>query len=235
MLSRALPVAVIAVLVLLAIFLRPEAELLLGELGEHRAAIVDWVGRHFVLAVLAFGALYLVTKTLFLPTGPVLTAAGGLLLGTVVASVVGSIAGLLAASILYTVAEFGLGRGLRARAFPLVERLGLGFRRYGFSYIVTLRLLPVVPFWAGCIVPAVLGVPFGTYLLATLVGSFPSIFLYASLGQGLGAVLDRGDASLAALSHPGVVAPLLGLAALSLAPVLWSKLRARGASGPTGS
>jgi uncharacterized membrane protein YdjX (TVP38/TMEM64 family) len=228
-LARAIPILAIAAAVLSLVFLRPEADYLLRELADHRAELAGWIAGHFTTAVIGFAAIYCVTKAAFLPTGPVLTAIGGLLLGIAATTIAASVGGALAAALLYVVADLGIGRGLRARAFPFVERVGAGFRRYGFSYLVAFRLVPVVPFWAGCFVPAILGVRFGTYLLATLVGSLPSIFLYASLGHGLGRALDQGGASLEVLSRPDIVGPLFGLAALSLAPVLWSKLRGGGA------
>jgi uncharacterized membrane protein YdjX (TVP38/TMEM64 family) len=224
-LLRILPLLGIVTAVLFIAFLRPEAEYLVAELTRHHAALSAFVAAHFPTAILAFAAVYFLTKALFLPAGPFLTATGGLLLGTAATTIAGSIAGAFAAALLYFVADRGIGRGLRARAIPFVDRIATGFRRYGFSYLVAFRLVPIVPFWAGCFVPALLGVRFSTYLLATLVGSFPSIFLYASLGQGLGAVLDEGDASWESLSRPAILAPLFGLAVLALIPVLWSKLR----------
>jgi uncharacterized membrane protein YdjX (TVP38/TMEM64 family) len=228
-LSRAVPILAIIAAVLSIVFLRPEADYLMRELADHRADLVAWVGGNFTTAVLAFAGVYFVTKAAFLPTGPLLTAIGGLLLGITATTIAGSVGGTLAAALLYIVADLGIGRGLRARAFPFVERVSAGFRRYGFSYLVAFRLVPIVPFWAGCFVPAILGVRFGTYLLATIVGSLPSIFLYASLGHGLGRVLDQGGSSIEAFSRPDIVGPLFGLAVLSLAPVLWGKLRGRSA------
>lgn len=229
--ARSLPRLLGALVLLLALgailLLRPELESLLRELAEHRAELGDWVGTHFATALLAFGAIYFVTKAAFLPTGPLLTAIGGLLLGVPATVAAASLGGAAAAALLYVVADLGIGRRLRARAFPFVERVSAGFRRYGFSYLVAFRLVPVVPFWAGCFVPAILGVRFGTYLAATIVGGLPSALLYASLGHGLGRALDQGSASLDAFSRPDIIGPLFGLAALAVAPVLWGKLRSR--------
>lgn len=209
------------------LFLRPELQGLLTEVAEHKAELGAWVATHYATALLAFTAVYFVTKAAFLPTGPLLTALGGLFLGVPATAAAASLGGAAAAALLYVVADLGVGRRLRARAFPFVERASAGFRRYGFSYLVAFRLVPVVPFWAGCFVPAILGVRFGTYLAATIVGSLPSALLYASLGHGLGRALDQGPVSLDAFSRPDIIGPLFGLAALALAPVLWGKLRSR--------
>ena len=47
----------------------------------------------------------------------------------------------------------------------------VGFRRDAASYLLTLRLIPVVPFWLVNLVPAFFGVPLRTFFWTTLVGS----------------------------------------------------------------
>ena len=230
MLARAVPLLIIAAVIASVAFLRPEVEYLMRELGEHRAELGGWIGQHFLAAVVAYAVIYGATKAAFLPTGPLLTAAGGLFLGITATALASSVGGAMAACVLYVLVDLGVGRGLRARAIPFVDRVGAGFRQYGFSYLVAMRLVPIVPFWAGCLVPAILGVRFSTYIIATLVGSLPSILIYASLGHGLGRILDQGGgASMDAFSRTDIIAPLFGLAALSLATVLWKRWRGRSA------
>jgi uncharacterized membrane protein YdjX (TVP38/TMEM64 family) len=72
-----------------------------------------------------------------------------------------------------------------------------------------------------------LGLP--TFVLATLIGIVPVTFIIANLGSGLGAVIAEGKApDLAVLFSPGVLLPLLGLAAMALLPVLCMRRRGRG-------
>ena len=54
--------------------------------------------------------------------------------------------------------------------------------------------------------------------------------IYACVGSGLGAVLDRGEQpDLGLMLEPQVILPLLGLATLALVPVIyrrWQRQRA---------
>jgi uncharacterized membrane protein YdjX (TVP38/TMEM64 family) len=100
-----------------------------------------------------------------------------------------------------------------------------GFGRDAFSYILTLRLLPFFPFALVNVGSGLANVPARTYALATLAGGVPTAFIYASLGAGLGASIGSKHVLAQAASSPGVVAPLVTLSLLSLAPPLLKRRR----------
>ena len=78
------------------------------------------------------------------------------------------------------------------------------------------------------VVLAFLGVPLRTYVLGTFIGIIPGSFVFASVGAGLGSVLDSGqEFSPASVLTPQIVIALIGLAALALLPVAYRKLKAR--------
>ena len=95
--------------------------------------------------------------------------------------------------------------------------------------LLTLRLVPVVPFWLVNLVPALLGVPFRTFLIGTAIGIIPGTIVYTLVGNGLGAVLDQGGTpDLDIIFEPEILAPILGLALLAMSPVLYHRLKRLG-------
>jgi uncharacterized membrane protein YdjX (TVP38/TMEM64 family) len=82
-----------------------------------------------------------------------------------------------------------LGDVLRARAGPFLQKLEAGFRANELSYLLVLRLVPLFPFWLVNLAPAFLGVRTSTFAVGTFVGIIPGVFVFASLGTGLGAIL----------------------------------------------
>jgi uncharacterized membrane protein YdjX (TVP38/TMEM64 family) len=91
-----------------------------------------------------------------------------------------------------------------------------------------LRLIPLFPFFVVNLVPAFLGIPLRTYVLATLVGIVPGSFVYATVGSGLGSIFDRNETFTASgVLTPEIVTALAGLSVLSLLPVSYKLIKAR--------
>ena len=134
----------------------------------------------------------------------------------------------IGATCVFLAARTALGDVLRRKAGPWMTKLETGFQDNAFSYLLTLRLVPIAPFWLVNLVPAFFGVPLGTYVITTLVGIVPGTVVYASVGNGLGATLDAGaDPDLGAIFQPAVLLPLVGLALLSLMPAVYKRIKAR--------
>lgn len=200
----------------------------LSALREHRAALLAWHQQAPLLSSLAFVLAYAAVVALSLPGAVWLTIAGGFLFGTgagMLFSVAGATTG---AVLLFVAARHVFADAVRARVGPTLARMEAGFHRNALSYLLFLRLMPVFPFWLVNLVPALLGVSLGTFLVATVVGIIPGSLVYALIGNGLGAILDAGgEPDLAIIFAPEVLAPLVGLALLSLAPVVYKGWRNR--------
>ena len=132
--------------------------------------------------------------------------------------------GTAGAVLLFLAARTALGRPIGRRAEPLLSRIRPGLERDGFSYLLALRLIPVVPFWLLNLAPALVGMRLAPYALATLIGIIPGTLVFASIGAGIGGVLEAGrQPDLSVILSPRVIVPLLGLALLSLLPVAWRR------------
>src|SRR5581483_8973218 len=71
------------------------------------------------------------------------------------------------------------------------DRLGPiqeGFAKNAFSYLLTLRLIPIFPFFLVNLVSGLTRITVGTYLAATAVGIIPGSFVYANAGRQLGSI-----------------------------------------------
>ncbi|MBV8936265.1 MAG: VTT domain-containing protein, partial [Alphaproteobacteria bacterium] len=88
-----------------------------------------------------------------------------------------------------------------------------------------LRLVPIFPFWLVNLIPALVGVSLQTYVLATFLGIIPATFIYASLGSGLGSLVEEPD--LAIILKPSLLVPIVGLALLALIPVGYKRWRGK--------
>lgn len=202
-------------------------------LKAHRQALTDFVAGYRILAPLLFILVYAVSTAVSLPGGAVLTITGGFLFGSVPASIYVIIGATIGATVLFLAARTAIGEPLRERTGPALRRMEEGFRKNAFSYLLFLRLIPIFPFWLVNLVPAFLGVPVRTYVIGTAIGIIPGSFVYASVGNGLGALFDAGKTpDLGIIFQPEILIPIIGLALLSLLPVFYKKFKGKDAPPP---
>lgn len=226
---RWLPLALLLAAACLVYATGLHRSLSLDVLRIHRAQLQELVAAHPFAAPLAYVAVYAAAIALAVPGALVLTLSGGFLFGPWLGGSLAVLGATLGAILVFLIARSSMGASLRARAGPWLRRLEAGFREDAFSYLLVLRLIPLFPFWLVNLVPAFLGVPLRTFALATLIGIAPASLIFASVGNGLGAVLDRGEEpDLGLVLEPSILLPLLGLAALALLPALYRRYR-RGA------
>ena len=198
------------------------------ELGRHRDALLWWRDSHRMLAVLVFMSLYVLTVALSIPGAIWLTIAGGFLFGLVAGTAYAVVAATLGACAVFLAARYLVGDVLRTKAGPGVVKLEAGFREHALSYLLVLRLIPIVPFWLVNLVPALAGVSLRTFFVGTALGIIPGSLVYTSVGDGLGVVLDQGGTpDLGIIFEPEILAPIMGLATLVLLPVFYRRLKHR--------
>ena len=199
----------------------------LSQLAEHYTSLKVFVDGQLATALLVFGATYILTVALSLPIASLLTLAGGALFGWIGAAVIIS-AATIGATIVFIFARMIQNEFFVKRTTGFMAKLEAGFQKNAFSYLLALRLIPVVPFWVVNIVPSLLGMRVNHYMLATFIGVTPGTLIYVWVAKSLDILLSRGQIpDLSELSKPAVIMPLFALGLLSLIPALWRCLRER--------
>ncbi|WP_119167483.1 TVP38/TMEM64 family protein [Algihabitans albus] len=200
-------------------------------LAENRGWLLDQVERYELRTVAVFIFAYALATAFSIPGGAVLTVLGGFLFGTLLGTVYVVTGATLGSVAVFLAARTALGDSLRKRVGGTLKRMEAGFREHALSYLLVLRLIPIFPFWLVNLVPAFLGVPLRTYVIGTLLGIVPGTFVYASLGNGVGALFDQGETpDIGIIFSPDILTPILGLAVLALLPVAYKTWKARRAA-----
>lgn len=160
------------------------------QLATNQVVLEKLIAGHLVPALGVYMLIYIAVVALSLPGGSLLTIAGGLLFGWLLAGVATVVAATAGAVIIFLVARSSLGEPLAARAGPWLDKFSKGFQENALSYLLFLRLVPAFPFWVVNLAPAFLGVRLRDYIIGTAVGIIPGTFAYAIAGAGLDSVLD---------------------------------------------
>lgn len=185
-----LPIAVLIAVPVLVVAMGWHRYLSFETIGRNYDSLRGFIGANFVAALGTYMLLYIVTVALSIPGGLFLTLAGGLLFGWQIAGPAAVVSATIGAAIVFLIVKSSFGSSLAARAGPFVASLRDGFAENALSYLLFLRLVPVFPFFAVNLVPAVLGVPLATFLIGTLIGIIPGTLAYSLAGSGLGSVVE---------------------------------------------
>lgn len=235
-----LPLAILALLMVLAFSQGLHRELTLSNLIMQRQDLAGFVSQNLFLAIAAYILVYTVTVALSFPGASLLTIAGGFLFGWWLGGISTVVGATLGACAVFLVARSSFGEVLTDRAGPFLSRLAEGFRADAFHYLLFLRLTPLFPFWLVNIAPAIFRMPLPSYALATFVGIIPGTFAFTFIGSGLDSVIAAQEAAnpgcaaagtceidISALVTPQLLAAFFALGVASLIPVILKKLRAR--------
>ena len=227
--KRYLPVAIIFVGIGAFLVSGAYRYLSFEALSQHRADLVQFADDHGFASIIVFMLAYVVLTALSLPGGVWLTLAAGFVFGGWMAGTYVVFGATIGATLIFLAARYAFADLFRARAGSNLAKMEDGFRENAFNYLLVLRLVPLFPFWLVNLVPALLDVKLRTYVIATFIGIIPGTYVYAHVGAGLGAVFESGgEPDLGIIFQPEVLLPLLGLAALSIVPVAYQKLKAKG-------
>jgi len=225
-LKRFGPLIVIA-LAVAAVFASGVADhLSLVELKERRDQLQGFVALHPVLSFGLYILIYIAVVSLSLPGALIMTLSGGFLFGPWLGAAAAASGASMGAAVIFLVCRSAIGDSLRGKAGSTIAKIEDGVRRDAFSYILTLRLIPVMPFWLVNLAAGFVDIPLRTFLSATVLGILPGSLVYAGLGSGLGEVFASGqDPNLRFIFEPHVLLPLVGLGLLSLLPVVLRRFR----------
>jgi len=196
----------------------------LESLKEHRGLIEQTVARHYVLSVLLYILLYILTA-LALPGALVLTVAGGVLFHTLPGAVYSSMGAIIGGLFAFVMARYIMGDWLQTKYAVQLNQFNTELERHGHLYVMTARLIPILPFLMVSYVCGLTNLTLRTFTWATAAGIFPACLVYTFAGSQIGSISSLDD-----LFTPRLLVSALLLAFLALLPMVWKKLGARKAS-----
>ncbi len=205
---------------------------------KHRQELGGYVEDNFIIAGIAFILLYAGLVAISFPGASFLTIASGFFFGGIIGGSFAVIGATIGAVIIFIIARTSFGDFLKEKAGPFVNKMVEGFKKDSFQYLLTLRLVPVFPFWVLNIVPALLDMKVKPYVLATFIGIIPGTFTYAYIGTGMDSIIadvaekqpgcaDAGNCKLdlGSLVTPEILIAITMLGIISILPVVIKKLR----------
>lgn len=196
----------------------------LAALKDNRDSLLAFTDSNLTASVGIFILVYTVVTGLSLPGAVILTLAGGFLFGAVGATLCVNIGATTGATLAFLTARYLLRDTVEQKFGRWLGPFQAGFAKNAFSYLLTLRLIPLFPFFVVNLVSGLTRVNVGTYIAATAIGIIPGSFVYAYAGRQLGTIN-----SLTEIASPNVIGAFVLLGLLALVPVVYKRLAAKSA------
>lgn len=194
----------------------------LDALKHNRDRLLDFTELHYAASVMLFILTYIIVAGLALPGAAILTLAGGFLFGSVLGTLFVNVGATTGAVFAFLAARYLLRDWVESKFGKWLEPLQEGIARDAFSYLLTLRLIPIFPFFALNLVSGLTRMSLGSYASATALGIIPGSFVYAYAGRQLGTIDSIKD-----IASPNVIGAFVLLGLLALMPLAYKKWKDR--------
>lgn len=185
---------------------------------QYRDQLLAFTTQHYFPTVAIFILIYIVAVALSIPGATILTLTAGFLFGffgVIYVNIGASVGAILA----FLAARYLIGDWIQKRYGEKLASFNNEIAENGYNYLLTLRFIPLFPFFLINIFAGLTRVPLATFAWTTMVGILPGSFVYIYTGRQLGIIDKPGDI----LSWQIILAfVLLGL--LVLSPVLIKKI-----------
>ncbi len=148
-------------------------------------------------APLVFAALfflgYVAVAALSLPLAVWMTLAAGALFGFGGGLILVSFASTIGATLAFLAARYLLRDWVRANMGGRLKAIDAGMGRDGPFYLFTLRLIPIVPFFAVNLLMGLTPIRTVTFYIVSQIGMLAGTAVYVNAGTQLGAIRSAGD------------------------------------------
>lgn len=185
----------------------------LDYLQQSQASFSQWYSESPWLVRGLYFVIYLAVAALSLPGAAVLTLAGGGVLGFGWGLLLVSFASSLGATLSFLMARFVLQSSVQARFGARLAEFNKGVEREGAWYLLSLRLIPVVPFFVINLAMGLTSMRASTFYWVSQLGMLAGTAVYVNAGTQLANIHSLRDVVSPALLGSFVLLGLFPLVA----------------------
>lgn len=194
----------------------------LNALKDNRDHLLAFTEANYAVAAGMFILTYIAVTGLSLPGAVILTLAGGFLFGSMWGTLFVNLGATTGATLAFLAARYVLRDWVEQKFGKWLGPVQQGFVNNAFSYLMTLRLIPLFPFFIVNLVSGLTRMNVGSYVAATAIGIIPGSFVYAYAGRQLGTIN-----SLKEIASLNVIGAFVLLGVLALVPTVYQRVKGK--------
>lgn len=177
-----------------------------------QARLDDYISANFLKSSVLFFVLYVLATALSIPGAAVFTLLGAALFGLGWSIILVSFASSIGATLAFLFSRYILRDWVQNKFGNKLSALNKGIEKDGNLYLLTLRLIPVFPFFLINLLMGLTTMSAKRFYLYSQIGMFPGTLVYLNAGTELAQI-----ESLSGLLSPSV---LISLVILGLFPLI---------------
>ena len=174
-------------------------------------AIYDYYQANKFLSIIIFFVVYVLVTSLSIPGASILSLLAGAIFGLLLGSVLVIFGATIGATIAFWLARYLLGNSIQEKYADKLKTINEGVKKDGAFYLLTLRLIPIFPFFVINVLMGLTPMRTLTYVLTSFFGMLAGTIIFVNVGTQL--------ASLESVS--GILTPKIWGAFILLAIFPW--------------
>ena len=192
----------------------------LEQLKESRDGLIIYYEQNRLVMIIAFFAVYVAATAVSFPGAVILTLAGGAIFGFWLGLLVISFASSLGALLAFWASRYLLRDWVQRKFQKPFQAINSGIERDGVFYLLTLRLVPLLPFWLINLLMGLTQLRAARFYTVSQVGMLPGTAVFVNAGTQLALINSLGDVLSAPLIGSLVLLGLFPLVAKFMVGVL---------------
>ncbi|NNM52807.1 MAG: TVP38/TMEM64 family protein, partial [Pseudomonadales bacterium] len=165
----------------------------LSFLKAQMSVLMSLQQEHTLFFMASFFSLYVAVAALSIPGAAIMTLAAGAIFGITRGTLLASFASSLGALFAFLVARYLLRDYVERRFSDRMRSIDQGLEREGAFYLLTLRLLPLFPFFLVNVLLGLTRMRSGIFYLVSQIGMLPGTLVYVNAGTQLAHLSNPKD------------------------------------------
>lgn len=176
----------------------------LQALKNNYQSLIDYKESNFILFAIAYFVIYVLSTALSVPGAAILTVAGGALFGFVNGTILVSFSSSIGALLAFFASRYLLRSFITNKFFDQYQKIKINFSANQSTYLLSLRLAPIFPFFLINIIMGLLPIGWRRFYFVSQLGMLPGTIVYVNAGVKL-----SGLESVDQIMTPSIIISLL--------------------------
>ncbi|EGR2525326.1 TVP38/TMEM64 family protein [Vibrio cholerae] len=158
-----------------------------------QAELANYIDAHLLQAALTYFVVYVLLTAFSIPGATVVTLLGAALFGFWLSLLLASFASTIGATLAFLSSRFLLRDWVQAKFADKLQTINQGIERDGAFYLLSLRLIPIFPFFLINLVMGLTPISTWRYYWVSQLGMLPGTAVYLNAGTQLAEISSLGE------------------------------------------